>query len=214
MYTPSSQFDTFAANVEVLVATIDYRGICDALVEHAKQLGYVGREFNRGYNTKAINRWCKAEASDGRLQYILAGLGNSSDRGRMFVLLQWDYICSNNVTSQTLIRKIKDNPAVKEGLVKLYARRDTSWGTVEGRQALSMLSATPMPSKVADKAIAEVSQLDNAKVIGNRVTFENASLSLAAIIEKYSKKPASKPEVKPVSKPEVSKPNTRKPRAA
>lgn len=216
MYTPSANFNALVANIETLVQAVDYKGICNALVAHAKALGYVGRPFNAGFNTLNIKRWCKAESSDGRLQYVLAGLGSSSDRGRYTVLMQWDYLCCNNTASQVALRSLKDNAALIAGVARYYPKKDSSFGTVEARLAGQLVSTTAMPDKARKQAVNHVEAIETAKVDSNRADFENASLAVAAILAKYSKPVATKPETaKPeVAKPEVAKKGKGKARAA
>lgn len=174
-YTPSQQFDTLVATVEVAVAKKDYQGLCGALVAHAQALGYTGRAFNQTYNTSdsCKNRWCKAEASDGRLQYILAGCGKNSKRGIVTVLAQWDYLCQNNLTSQTVLRRLKDNPAIVDGLARMYPKGDSTWGTKEGRTHATELSLSDLNQKQKKELTATLERIDSAPTNLTRLTDHN-----------------------------------------
>jgi hypothetical protein len=216
MYTPSANFNTLVAKIETLVAAIDYRGICDALTAHAKAQGYSGRAFNNGFNTNNVKRWCKAESSDGRLQYILAGLGKDSDRGRYDVLMQWDYLCCNNVATQTELRSLKNNKALQDGIARYYPKRDSVWGTVEAREAGNIVATTAMPDKTRKQLAEKVTLVDNAKRNNDRSVYDTCMGSIANAIlacnkpVKVKKTPASE---KPASKPATAKPATAKGKA-
>jgi hypothetical protein len=72
-----------------------------------------------------------------------------------------------------------------------------------------------MPDKQRKAAVSQVETINAAKLSNDRVSFEHASMTVAALIEKYSKPKAVKQEM---VKPEAAKPETakgvRKPRAA
>ena len=206
-YTPSQQFDTLVANVEIAVAKTDYQGLCDALVTHAKVIGYTGREFNRAYNTSdsCKSRWCKAESSDGRLQYILAGCGKSSKRGRVTVLAQWDYFCQNNLTSQTVMRRLKDNPAIIDGLARMYPKGDSTWGTKEGRANATEVSLSDLNQKQKKELTATLERADAAptnlvRLTNHNMFTQNFAAAVAARQAKKQPPVTTKPEKVPAVK--------------
>lgn len=197
MYVTSQNFDKLVSNVEELVSRVDYKGICQALVDHAAQCGYTGREFNRGFNVNNVRRWCKAESSDGRLQYILAGLGRDSARGRLDVLKQWDYLCNNNIATQKALRSINPD-TIEAGVMRSYPKKDSDLGTVEGRIAGVAVSRSELSGKKRDQAVTLTVSADNAKKANDRRSYSETVEMLAKLLEarKTNKKePAvTKPE--------------------
>ena len=219
IFSPSVNFDAMVSAIELAVVKVDYRTLCDTLVSHAVSVGYTGKAFNRNYNTNNVKRWCKAESSDGRLQYILAGCGKDSRRGRVTVLAQWDFFCQCNMASQTILRGLKDNPAIVAGLARMYPKGDSSWGTLEGRQAATLVSSADLTVKQKEQAAKQVTLLNSAKVEGNRAAYSHSMDALAKLLEASAKRNAKTPApavTKPVQTetPAVTKPAKRKGKGA
>jgi hypothetical protein len=137
------------------------------------------------------------------LAYFCVPLAGDGTKGRShdFVMAQFDYALTHGLTKNAHIalRGVNES-AIKAGMAFARPRSDSSLGSVEGRLAATMVSAQ---SNVKARQVGsrQVVTLEAAKQSNDRVTFENASLSLAAIIEKYSKAPkAEKPETVKASK--------------
>ena len=127
--------------------------------------------------------------------YFLVPLSGDGTKGRShdFVIAQFCYALSQNWTknAHVALRGVNEQ-AIKAGMSFARPRQDSSLGSVEGRLAASMVSAQSNP-KARQQGAKEVLTLETAKQEHNRASFENASLSIAAILEKYSKpaKPAT-----------------------
>lgn len=142
------------------------------------------------------------------LAYFLVPLAGDGTRGRShnFTLDQFVYALSQGWTKDAdkRLRGVNES-AIKAGLAYAKPRQDSVLGSVEGRLAATMISAQSNV-KTRQQGSREVIKLENAKQEKNRAAFENATLTLAALIEKYGK---NKPEM---VKPEVAKKG--KPKAA
>lgn len=141
------------------------------------------------------------------LAYFTVPLAGDGIKGRShdFVLAQFCYALTQNWTSKAHIalRGVNEQ-AIKAGMSFARPRQDSALGSVEGRLAATMVSAQSNP-KARQVGSKEVLALESAKHDNNRAAFENASLSIAAILEKYSK------PVKPQAvKAETVKPATAK----
>lgn len=141
------------------------------------------------------------------LAYFTVPLAGDGIKGRShdFVIAQFCYALSQGWTknAHVALRGVNES-AIKAGMAFARPRQDSTLGSVEGRLAATMVSSQSN-AKARQVGSKEVMTLESAKQDNNRVAFENASLTIAAILEKYSKpaKPASaKPEV---AKPEVVK---------
>lgn len=127
--------------------------------------------------------------------YFLVPLSGDGTKGRSheFTLAQFCYALSQGWTknAHVALRGVNEQ-AIKSGMSFARPRQDSALGSVEGRLAATMVSAQANP-KARQQGAKEVLTLENAKLEGNRASFENASLSIAAILEKYSKpaKPAT-----------------------
>ncbi len=142
------------------------------------------------------------------LAYFVVPLAGDGTKGRSheYTISQFTYALSKGWTNKAheCLRGVNEL-AIRDGMAFARPRLDSNLGTVEGRLAASMISAQSSPKARKDGSKL-VTTLESAKQGNDRVTFENASLSLAAIIEKYSK-PAT-------AKPATAKPATTKPKAA
>ncbi len=137
------------------------------------------------------------------LAYFCVPLAGDGTKGRThnFVMAQFDYALTHGLTknAHVALRGI-DETAIKAGMSFARPRQDSALGSVEGRLAASMVSAQSN-AKARQAGAKEVLNLEAAKQGNNRVAFENTSLSIAAILEKYSKPAASKPAAsKPAAK--------------
>lgn len=140
------------------------------------------------------------------LAYFTVPLAGDGIKGRShdFVLAQFCYALTQNWTknAHVALRGVNES-AIKAGMSFARPRQDSALGSVEGRLAASMVSAQANP-KARALGSKEVLTLEVAKQENNRASFENASLSIAAILEKYSK-PAKPQAVKSETKPATAK---------
>lgn len=127
--------------------------------------------------------------------YFLVPLAGDGTKGRSheFTLAQFAYALTQNWTSKAHIalRGVNEQ-AIKSGMAFARPRQDSALGSVEGRLAASMVSAQANP-KARQQGAKEVLTLETAKQEHNRASFEHATLSIAAILDKYAKpaKPAT-----------------------
>lgn len=136
--------------------------------------------------------------------YFLVPLSGDGTKGRSheFTLAQFNYALTQGLTKNAhVVLRGVDESAIKAGMSFARPRSDSNLGTVEGRLAASMVSSQSNV-KARQQGAKQVITLETAKLNNNRAAFENASLSLAAIIEKYSK--VAKP-----AKPETAKPENK-----
>ena len=131
------------------------------------------------------------------LAYFTVPLSGDGTKGRShdFVLAQFCYALTQNWTknAHVALRGVNEN-AIKAGMSFARQKQDSALGSVEGRLAATMVSAQANP-KARQQGAKEVLVLESAKQEHNRASFEHATLSIAAILEKYSK-PAKPTTVK------------------
>jgi len=129
------------------------------------------------------------------LAYFCVPLSGDGTKGRShdFTLAQFEYALTQGWTKNAHIalRGINES-AIKAGMAFARPRLDSALGSVEGRLAANMVSAQ---SNVKARQVGskQVMALETAKQSNDRVAFENTSLTIANLIEKYSK--PAKPEV-------------------
>ena len=138
--------------------------------------------------------------------YFLVPLSGDGTKGRShaFVMQQFEYALQNGLTKNAHIalRGI-DESAIKAGMSFNRARKDSMLGSVEGRQAASIVSGTIMSDSAKGKAAKEVIKLDAAKIEGNRSSYSNSMDAIAALLAASEKRNAKATPAPAVTKPEV-----------
>jgi len=164
--------------------------------------------FSKGYRLHS-NGTVQSTCSN-PVAYFLVPLSGDGTKGRShaFVMQQFEYALQHGLTKNAHIalRGI-DESAIKAGMSFNRARKDSMLGSVEGRQAASIVSGTVMSDSSKGKAAKEVIKLDAAKIEGNRSSYSNSMDAIAALLAASEKRNAKATPAPAVTKP-VQQENT------